>query len=66
MVRGVNEEQKVDIAMRVVADHLRAVAFSIADGQLPSNARQDMLSADPPSCRTLCLYLPWSEGSLYV
>lgn len=36
---GVNEEQKVDIAMRVVADHLRAVAFSIADGQLPSNAK---------------------------
>ena len=36
---GVNEDQKVDIAMRVVADHLRAVAFSIADGQLPSNAK---------------------------
>ncbi len=36
---GTNEEQKVDIAMRVVADHLRAVAFSIADGQLPSNAK---------------------------
>ena len=28
---------KADIAMRVVADHVRAVAFSIADGQLPSN-----------------------------
>ena len=29
----------VDVAMRVVADHLRAVSFSIADGQLPGNAK---------------------------
>ncbi|MDR1878821.1 MAG: alanine--tRNA ligase [Bacteroidales bacterium] len=34
-VYGENESQ--DIAMRVIADHLRAVAFAIADGQLPSN-----------------------------
>jgi alanyl-tRNA synthetase len=33
------KDEKTDIAMRVVADHLRAVAFSIADGQLPSNAK---------------------------
>ncbi len=37
VVYGQNE--KTDIAMRVIVDHLRAIAFSIADGQLPSNAK---------------------------
>ena len=34
---GNNADQ--DVAMRVIADHVRAIAFSIADGQLPGNAK---------------------------
>ncbi|MFD2725379.1 alanine--tRNA ligase [Hyunsoonleella rubra] len=35
--KSYGKEEKVDIAIRVISDHVRAVAFSIADGQLPSN-----------------------------
>ncbi len=37
--KSYGKEEMTDVAMRVIADHIRTIAFSITDGQLPSNAK---------------------------
>ena len=57
------EQDNINVAMRVCADHLRAVAFSIADGQLPSNAKAGyVIRRIFAPRRTLCLYLVHEPG----
>ena len=47
---GKNDKQ--DVAMRVVADHVRTIAFSITDGQLPSSAKR--VTRSGASCVARC------------
>jgi len=56
-----------DIAMRVIADHIRAVAFSIADGQLPSNNKAGYVIRRilRRAVRYACNYLGTEEPFMY-
>ena len=54
------KDKQQDIAMRVIADHIRTIAFSITDGQLPSNAKY------PPPRRPLRIYFPRPETVIHV
>ena len=65
---GTNETQEqINVAMRVCADHLRAVAFSIADGQLPSNAKAGFVIRRilRRAVRYAYTFLGQKEGFLY-
>ena len=61
---GTDKQQ--DIAMRVIADHIRTIAFAITDGQLPSNAKPVMYPSYLAACCSLRLYVPRPPRSIYV
>ena len=62
-----NTQNNINVAMRVCADHLRAVAFSIADGQLPSNAKAGYVIRRilRRAVRYAYTFLEQKEGFLY-
>ena len=61
------ENEKVDIAMRVAADHVRTIAFSIADSQLPSNAKAGYVIRRilRRAVRYIYTFLDQKEATLY-
>ncbi len=60
-------DAKSDMAFRVVADHLRAVAFTIADGQIPGNTGAGYVIRRilRRAVRYYCTFLDWTEPLLY-
>ena len=61
------KDKQQDIAMRVIADHIRTIAFSITDGQLPSNAKSGLCNSPyPPPCCSLRIYFPRTKTSIHV
>jgi len=60
-------DEKTDIAMRVISDHIRAVAFTIADGQLPSNNKAGYVIRRilRRAVRYGFTYLHFSEPTIY-
>ena len=65
--QGGDGGESVNVAMRVCADHLRAVSFSIADGQLPSNAKAGYVIRRilRRAVRYAYTFLDQKEGFLY-
>ena len=61
------QQEDINVAMRVCADHLRAVSFSIADGQLPSNAKAGYVIRRilRRAVRYAYTFLDQKEGFLY-
>src|SRR5690625_6546250 len=62
-----NEEAKTDIAFRVVADHIRAVAFTIADGPMPGNTGAGCVVRRALRRPARCYYnfLEWAQPELH-
>ena len=53
-----HESENTEVAMRVIADHIRAISFSIADGQLPSNVKAGYVIRRILKSSTLRIYIP--------